>query len=158
MEIKRAQLIPRGMQQDLSISKFNPEFSYENRNIRITAREDSALLSITNEKGNQKITNFVILTPNTKETVIVTVSYSLTIENYVKATAVTNIPIPEDLDINFEINGFYNRINDTWIVTQPLALYKGDTTKTVVFREDTIANYVEVQKVYIDEEIKQNTP
>lgn len=55
MEIKRTQLVPRGMQQDLSISKFNPEFSYENRNIRITAREDSSLLSITNERGNKII-------------------------------------------------------------------------------------------------------
>ena len=51
MEIKQTQLIPRGMAQDLSISKFNPDFAYENRNIRITAREDSALLSITNERG-----------------------------------------------------------------------------------------------------------
>lgn len=55
MEIKQTQLIPRGMSQDLSISKFNPDFSYENRNIRITAREDSALLSITNERGNKKL-------------------------------------------------------------------------------------------------------
>lgn len=55
MEIKRTQLVVRGMQQDLSISKFNPEFSYENRNIRITAREDSSLLSITNERGNKII-------------------------------------------------------------------------------------------------------
>lgn len=55
MEIKQTQLIPRGMAQDLSISKFNPDFAYENRNIRITAREDSALLSITNERGNKKL-------------------------------------------------------------------------------------------------------
>lgn len=53
MEIKRTQLQPKGMSQDLSISKFNPEFSYENRNIRITSREDSSLLSITNERGNK---------------------------------------------------------------------------------------------------------
>lgn len=55
MEIKQSQFMIRGMQQDLSISKFNPDFAYENRNIRITAREDSALLSITNERGNKKL-------------------------------------------------------------------------------------------------------
>lgn len=55
MEIKKTQLVVRGMQQDLSISKFNPEFSYENRNIRISAREDSSLLSITNERGNKAL-------------------------------------------------------------------------------------------------------
>jgi len=52
MEIKQVQLIPKGMNQDLSISKFNPEFSYENRNIRVTAREGDTLLTISNEKGN----------------------------------------------------------------------------------------------------------
>lgn len=67
MEIKRTQLVPRGMQQDLSISKFNPEFSYENRNIRITAREDSSLLSITNERGN-KVLQFKKAKPTNKLT------------------------------------------------------------------------------------------
>lgn len=67
MEIKQAQLVIRGMQQDLSISKFNPEFSYENRNIRITAREDSSLLSITNERGN-KVLQFKKAKPTNKLT------------------------------------------------------------------------------------------
>lgn len=67
MEIKRTQLVTRGMQQDLSISKFNPEFSYENRNIRITAREDSSLLSITNERGN-KVLQFKKAKPTNKLT------------------------------------------------------------------------------------------
>lgn len=67
MEIKRTQLVVRGMQQDLSISKFNPEFSYENRNIRITAREDSSLLSITNERGN-KVLQFKKAKPTNKLT------------------------------------------------------------------------------------------
>lgn len=52
MEIKAIQLIPKGMNQDLSISKFNPELSYENKNIRITARDNNSFLSIENEKGN----------------------------------------------------------------------------------------------------------
>ena len=55
MEIKQIQLIPKGMNQDLSISKFNPEFSYENRNIRITAQNDDSLLSIQNEKGTEEV-------------------------------------------------------------------------------------------------------
>ena len=44
--------IIQGMQRDMSVSKFNPNFAYENMNIRITAREESTLLTITNEKGN----------------------------------------------------------------------------------------------------------
>lgn len=55
MEIKRTQLIPMGMNQDLSISKFTPNLSFSNRNIRITARDASTLMSIENERGNYKI-------------------------------------------------------------------------------------------------------
>ena len=55
MEIKKAQFIPKGMNQDMSISKLNSDFSYENKNIRITAREDNTLLSVENEKGNTLI-------------------------------------------------------------------------------------------------------
>jgi hypothetical protein len=53
----------KGMNQDLSISKFNPEFIYSGYNIRInqgstnsnSADEGNNLYSITNEKGNKKI-------------------------------------------------------------------------------------------------------
>lgn len=55
MEIKAAQLIPRGMNQDLSISKFNPELSYENKNIRITPRDNNSFLSIETERGNSLV-------------------------------------------------------------------------------------------------------
>ena len=45
-----------GMQRDLTVSKFKPEFVFDAQNIRITARENSTLLSVTNEKGNNEIT------------------------------------------------------------------------------------------------------
>ena len=40
-----------GMQRDLSISKHPANYLYDAQNIRITAREDNTLLSITNERG-----------------------------------------------------------------------------------------------------------
>lgn len=53
---KVVQLKVRGMQRDLSVSAFNPEYSYENKNIRIMSTDDSTLLSIINEKGNKECT------------------------------------------------------------------------------------------------------
>lgn len=44
-----------GMQRDLVSTKHPAQFLYEGRNIRLTAREDDTLLSITNEKGPSKI-------------------------------------------------------------------------------------------------------
>lgn len=43
----------KGMQRDLSASAFNPEYAYENKNVRIAPTDDSTLFSLINEKGNK---------------------------------------------------------------------------------------------------------
>lgn len=48
----------QGMQKDTSKSKVGKEFAFNNHNIRITAREDNTLLTITNEKGTSKHDTF----------------------------------------------------------------------------------------------------
>lgn len=50
--VKQEQHIIRGMQRDLAVARFNPEFAFECKNIRITARDNNTLLAVTNEKGN----------------------------------------------------------------------------------------------------------
>lgn len=54
MQKKQQRYIPRGMKRDISISKGNNEFSFENRNIRITTDGDNSLLTITTEKSTAK--------------------------------------------------------------------------------------------------------
>ena len=44
-----------GMQRDMSISKHQPEFLYDALNIRLTAREGSTMMSMTNERGTKVI-------------------------------------------------------------------------------------------------------
>lgn len=51
MTPKATSHVIQGMQKDTSKSKLSKEFAFHNHNIRITAREDSTLLSVTNEKG-----------------------------------------------------------------------------------------------------------
>lgn len=46
----------KGMNQDLSVSAFNPEFSFENMNLRLSTNENNTLMSWVNERGPQKIT------------------------------------------------------------------------------------------------------
>ena len=55
MALKQEYHIIKGMTRDLTVSKFNPEFAYECKNIRITARDNGTLLSVTNERGNTEI-------------------------------------------------------------------------------------------------------
>ena len=55
MALKKEQHYFKGMQRDLSVSKFNPEYAFDAQNIRITARENNTLLTVTNEKGNKEV-------------------------------------------------------------------------------------------------------
>lgn len=55
MEQKAFPLQNRGMNRDASISKANNSSAYENRNIRVTARDKDTLLSVTNERGTKQI-------------------------------------------------------------------------------------------------------
>lgn len=57
---KVEQFLNMGMNRDLSISKAENKFAFENFNIRITENEKNSLLSITNEKGNRRVGDFYI--------------------------------------------------------------------------------------------------
>lgn len=46
----------KGMLRDLSPSKTPNDYAYEIRNLRLTAQEDSTMLSLTSEKGNSQYT------------------------------------------------------------------------------------------------------
>lgn len=74
MQIKTQVLRIRGMNKDMSYSTFNPEYSFDNKNIRLTARDGNNLFSITNEKGNSEIL-FNDITPELTITVN-TIGYS----------------------------------------------------------------------------------
>jgi len=55
MQIKAQLYEIIGMNQDDSYSSFDKKFSWENKNIRVTAINDNNLLSISNEKGNNEL-------------------------------------------------------------------------------------------------------
>ena len=57
---KVEQFLNMGMNRDLSISKAENKFAFENFNIRITENEKNSLLSVTNEKGNRRVGDFYI--------------------------------------------------------------------------------------------------
>ena len=52
---KQVQYIIKGMNRDMTVSKFPADHSFENKNIRITQSEGQTLLSITNEKGPEEL-------------------------------------------------------------------------------------------------------
>lgn len=61
----------------MSYSTFSPEFTWDNKNIRITARDANNLFGVTNEKGNTSVL-FVDKTPARP----VKYTYTVVFENY----------------------------------------------------------------------------
>lgn len=45
----------KGMNKDLSVSAFNPEFSFENRNMRLSTNDSNTVMSWVNERGTAPI-------------------------------------------------------------------------------------------------------
>lgn len=66
MPMKSSMHVIKGMQRDLTVSRFNPEFAYENMNIRITARDNNTLMAVTNERGNTPISLYLDSDRNTE--------------------------------------------------------------------------------------------
>ena len=66
MPMKQEMHVIKGMQRDLTVSRFNPEFAYENMNIRITARDNNTLMAVTNERGNTPISLYLDSDRNTE--------------------------------------------------------------------------------------------
>jgi hypothetical protein len=57
----------KGMNQDLSISKYSPEFTFKNYNVRINSDNNNSLFTLTNERGTKKVS---LLDGDNKETTI----------------------------------------------------------------------------------------
>ena len=55
MALKQSQHVIQGMSRDTAVSKSSPKYAFDALNIRITARDDNTLLSVTNEKGNKEV-------------------------------------------------------------------------------------------------------
>jgi len=60
MANKKAKITYRGLNQDVSKSKFSPEFYYDAKNIRIIATDSQSTGSVTNEKGNTLVVEIPI--------------------------------------------------------------------------------------------------
>lgn len=55
MQKKQIILKNKGMNRDTSVSKVDGSSAFENRNIRIIARDDDTLLTVTNERGTKEL-------------------------------------------------------------------------------------------------------
>lgn len=108
MGAKAQQFVPKGMKRDYSASKADPQYAYENHNIRITSRENNTLLSITNEKGNAPI----VIEPSLKY-VGIEITVNREVSDYstqVKATLQEEVPAK---GIKIRVH-YFDNADSTW--------------------------------------------
>ena len=53
----------KGMNKDMSVSAFNPEFAFENLNIRLATNEGNTMMSWVNERGPKELTLHIDMKP-----------------------------------------------------------------------------------------------
>lgn len=64
---KQLQFKTKGMNRDMSVSAFNPEFSFENMNLRLSTNESNTQMSWVNERGTKKLELSINFTPYNEE-------------------------------------------------------------------------------------------
>ena len=160
----------KGMQRDLSASAFNPEYAYENKNIRIMPTTDNTLLSIINEKGNKSayidgIGEELQGTPIGQslldnELVIFTSgnSYVLNIQDINP----TIFKVPDIIGENFtvDINSSKDRIYKLWFnnnILKGKLLYEGSLGFNYKYPIETLSFYENdnIRKVYWTDGLNQ---
>jgi len=149
MQKKQMLFKTKGMNRDLSVSAFNPEFAFENINLRLSTNENNTLLSWVNEKGTEKIN--LKCNMNTVENPIYV---DLPIVGTPIGTAVINhklvIFTTEDKDRLYVVRKECNIFTNTCI-------FEGNLKFNIEYPLETLVSYESdnVEKVYWTDNLNQ---
>ena len=158
----------KGMNRDLSVSAFNPEFSFENMNLRLSTNEGNTLMSWVNERGPLQIGLDVIL--NYWENDTTKIQHSDHIEGSPVGTAVINSTLvlfthdengaePDYIYSLQYIEGSDSEGHPWEPKTHMLGkqLYNGDLNFSTDYPLETLVSYEaeHIQKVYWTDGINQ---
>lgn len=168
---KQIQFKVKGMQRDLSASAFNPEYAYENKNIRIMPTDESTLLSMVNEKGN-RLANISGIGDSLKgtpigqaliddELIIFTAgdSSARTVDNITPTIETVDDIISEELTLDID-SDIEDRIYKLWFDGTTLTgtrLYRGQLDFDYRYPIETISFYEnqEIKKIYWTDGLNQ---
>ena len=132
----------KGMNQDLSVSAFNPEFSFENINLRLSTNENNTQLSWVNERGTLPLH---FKDPEGNDANIVGVPIGCAVINHQIILFATNTNV-DNPDYIYKIEKD-DSINPYFRLTQ---LYNGNLNFSTDYPIETHVSYESelVQKVY----------
>ena len=137
----------KGMNRDLSVSAFNPEFSFENINLRLITNEGNTAMSWVNERGTKTLEPEITINGDTTENTLYGITIGTAVLNqYLVIFTTTNDPNEEKLDRIYRLE--YDKTAE-----KPLTgvlLFKGNLGFSADYPLETLASYETdaVQKVY----------
>lgn len=139
----------KGMNRDMSVSAFNPKFSFENINLRLSTNEGNTAMSWVNEKGTLELTPQIVV----KQYDSGQTETEYTIEGIAIGTAVLNeylvLFTTSSQDSNNPDRIYRLECKEAHSLTGVL-LYKGNLSFNAEYPLETLASYESdmVQKVY----------
>lgn len=147
----------KGMNRDLSVSAFNPEFAFENKNLRLGTNESNTMLSWVNEKGTSKINlvpgNWIEDDESTK-TSITRISGTPIGTAVIEHQLVLFTTVPDgDTDFIYVLK--YSDATKTTMLCKQL--YSGNLNFKVEYPIETLISYESemIQKVYWTDGLNQ---
>ena len=142
----------KGMNQDLSVSAFNPEFAFENMNLRLSTTENNTLMSWVNEKGTELIT----LSDNAKilGTPVGTAVLNQYLAIFTHWEKISNNSVADKKDYIYRLE--YDKSQETPTMTVN-ELYSADLGFDINHPLETLVSYEaeHIQKVYWVDGINQ---
>ena len=125
---------PKGMNRDLSVSAFKPEFAFENMNLRLSTNEGNTLMSWVTERGPKRIKEVGGIDLSLEGTPIGTAVLNKQLIIFTKSSASAALLAPPDYIYLLEFN-------DTRTFLQKTVLYNGNLNFNTNYPLETIAYY-----------------
>lgn len=140
----------KGMNRDMSVSAFNPEFAFENINLRLATNEGNTMMSWVNERGPKELKLHIDTKPWSSDES--SGKYVNSIVGTPLGTAVLNhqlVLFTIDSNKNCYIYVFKESDNSDWDLTGRI-LYKGNLGFSTDYPIETLVSYESenIQKVY----------
>lgn len=144
----------KGMNRDMSVSAFNPEFAFENVNLRLSTNEGNTTMSWVNEKGTKKMLPHIDVSTWFPEE-----GFHFTILGTPVGTAVLNhklVIFSTDNDVNSYIYVLEKPKNKSYNLEGKL-LYWGNLGFNTEYPLETLVSYESenIQKVYWTDGLNQ---
>lgn len=144
----------KGMNRDMSVSAFNPEFAFENVNLRLATNEGNTTMSWVNEKGTKKMLLHIDVSTWSPDE-----GFHFTILGTPIGTAVLNhklVIFSTDNDVNSYIYVLEKSKNKSYNLEGKL-LYWGNLGFNTEYPLETLVSYESenIQKVYWTDGLNQ---